>query len=69
MLQLDPEKRCSAAKALNSRYLTPYHDPNDEPIATEIFDTSFLEENLTAGVWKTIMYACPPDLGTPAMRY
>jgi p38 MAP kinase len=55
MLQLDPEKRCSAAKALDARYLSPYHDSSDEPVATETFDMSFLEANLTADAWKMIM--------------
>ncbi|KAJ5491663.1 hypothetical protein N7539_003230 [Penicillium diatomitis] len=56
LLQFDPEKRCSAAKALEARYLALYHDPGDEPVAAERFDISFLEANLTADVWKNITY-------------
>ncbi|KAJ5675592.1 hypothetical protein N7462_008489 [Penicillium macrosclerotiorum] len=57
MLQFDPEKRCSAAEALTSEYLAPYHDPSDEPSATQTFDWSFLEADLPADIWKTVMYA------------
>ena len=55
MLQYDPNKRISATEALASQYLAPYHDPNDEPIAEEAIDWSFLDANLSADVWKTIM--------------
>lgn len=37
------------------QYLAPYHDPTDEPTATETFDWSFLEADLPIDVWKTIM--------------
>lgn len=57
MLQIDPERRCSAAESLQSQYLVPYHDPNDEPTMTEPFDWSVLEVDVPAGVWKTIIYA------------
>lgn len=49
--------RCSAAEAMKTQYLAPYHDPNDEPTAPEKCDWSFLEADLSADVWKTIMYA------------
>lgn len=57
MLQYDPDERISATDALASAYLAPYHDPNDEPVAEEAIDWSFLDANLPADVWKTIMYA------------
>ena len=55
MLQFDPQVRISATEALESPYLAPYHDPNDEPVAAEAFDWAFLEANLPADIWKTIM--------------
>jgi p38 MAP kinase len=55
MLQFDPNIRITAVQAVESPYLSPYHDPNDEPVATESFDWSFLEANLPADIWKTIM--------------
>jgi p38 MAP kinase len=55
MLQFDPDTRVTAFEAVESQYLAPYHDPNDEPVATEAFDWSFLEANLPADIWKTIM--------------
>ncbi|KAJ5696588.1 hypothetical protein N7536_007000 [Penicillium majusculum] len=56
MLEFDPQVRISAAEALEFPYLAPYHDPNDEPVAAEAFDWAFLEANLPADIWKTIMY-------------
>ena len=55
MLQYDPDERISATDALASTYLAPYHDPDDEPVAAEAIDWSFLDANLPADVWKTIM--------------
>ncbi|KAJ5232983.1 hypothetical protein N7468_005939 [Penicillium chermesinum] len=57
MLQYVPEKRCSAAEALESHYLAPYHDGEDEPVAEQRLDWSFLEADLPADVWKTVMYS------------
>ncbi|KAJ5045731.1 MAPK protein hog1 [Penicillium rubens] len=56
MLQFDPQVRISATESLASPYLAPYHDPSDEPVATETFDWAFLEADLPADMWKTIMY-------------
>lgn len=55
MLEFDPQVRISATEALASPYLAPYHDPNDEPVAAEAFDWAFLEADLPADIWKTIM--------------
>ncbi|KAJ9489498.1 hypothetical protein VN97_g3785 [Penicillium thymicola] len=55
MLQFDPQVRISATDALASLYLAPYHDPSDEPVAAEAFDWAFLEADLPADIWKTIM--------------
>jgi hypothetical protein len=55
MLEFDPQVRISATEALAFPYLEPYHDPNDEPVAREAFDWAFLEANLPADIWKTIM--------------
>lgn len=57
MLQLDPDERIPAADCLKSQYLEPYHDPDDEPTATEKCDWAFLEADLPADMWKTVMYA------------
>ncbi|KAJ5102636.1 hypothetical protein N7532_003165 [Penicillium argentinense] len=57
MLQIDPEKRCSAEESLTAEYLAPYHDPTDEPEADEKFDWALVEADLPTDVWKTIMYS------------
>lgn len=57
MLQIDPEKRCSAEEALEQQYLAPYHDPSDEPVAKEEFDWGFLDAYIPVDMWKTVMYS------------
>lgn len=56
ILQIDPERRCSAEEALEEQYLAPYHDPWDEPVAKEKSDWGLLDADLPADVWKTVMY-------------
>jgi serine/threonine protein kinase len=36
MLVFDPRTRINAAEALGHEYVSPYHDPTDEPIANEV---------------------------------
>lgn len=55
MLDFNPQVRLAATDALESPYLAPYHDPGDEPVAAEAFDWAFLEADLPADIWKTIM--------------
>lgn len=57
MLQIDPEERITAEDCLKSQYLEPYHDPDDEPVATEKYDWALLEADLPADMWKTVIYA------------
>ncbi|KAJ5982225.1 hypothetical protein N7451_012325 [Penicillium sp. IBT 35674x] len=54
VLQIDPDKRCSAAEALAFEYLAPYHDPSDGPVATDTLDLSLLEANLPAAGGSTL---------------
>lgn len=56
MLVFDPRKRIKAADALAHEYLSPYHDPTDEPIAEEKFDWSFNDADLPVDTWKIMMY-------------
>ena len=44
MLQLDPKKRVTSEEALAHKYLSRYHDPEDEPICTPPFDFGFEKE-------------------------
>jgi len=57
MLQIDPTERCSAGEALEAHYLALYHDAADEPVSTERIDWDFLDADLSADVWKTVMYS------------
>ena len=56
MLVFDPRKRVKAGEALADRYLSPYHDPSDEPEAEEKFDWSFNDADLPVDTWKIMMY-------------
>jgi p38 MAP kinase len=57
MLVFDPRKRVSAAQGLTHEYLSPYHDPTDEPAADEKFDWSFNDADLPVDTWKIMMYS------------
>jgi p38 MAP kinase len=52
MLVFDPRKRITATEALAHAYLSPYHDPTDEPVAPEKFDWSFNDADLPIDTWK-----------------
>jgi p38 MAP kinase len=56
MLVFDPRKRVKASEALAHEYLSPYHDPTDEPVADEKFDWSFNDADLPVDTWKIMMY-------------
>ncbi|KAI9262786.1 mitogen-activated protein kinase HOG1 [Sporodiniella umbellata] len=57
MLTFDPSKRITAEEALSHPYLSPYHDPTDEPVSPEKFDWSFNEADLPIDTWKVMMYS------------
>ncbi|KAG8927554.1 MAPK protein hog1 [Tulasnella sp. 418] len=57
MLVFDPRKRITATEALSHDYVSPYHDPTDEPIAPEPFDWSFNDADLPVDTWKVMMYS------------
>ncbi|KAI9167098.1 Mitogen-activated protein kinase HOG1 [Paramyrothecium foliicola] len=57
MLVFDPKKRITATDALAHDYLSPYHDPTDEPVAEEKFDWSFNDADLPVDTWKIMMYS------------
>ncbi|KAI1292761.1 MAPK protein hog1 [Mortierella claussenii] len=57
MLVFDPKKRMTAGDALYHKYLEPYHDPDDEPVAAEVFDWSFNDADLPVDTWKVMMYS------------
>ncbi|KAK6598344.1 Mitogen-activated protein kinase HOG1 [Botrytis cinerea] len=56
MLVFDPRARIKAAEGLAHEYLSPYHDPTDEPAAEERFDWSFNDADLPVDTWKIMMY-------------
>lgn len=57
ILVFDPRKRINASGCLAHKYLEPYHDPKDEPVAAEIFDWSFNDADLPVDTWKVTVYA------------
>jgi serine/threonine protein kinase len=62
MLVFDPKKRITATQALAHEYLSPYHDPTDEPVADEKFDWSFNDADLPVDTWKIMMYVLRESL-------
>ena len=52
----DPRKRIDATQSLAHPYVAPYHDPTDEPVATDKFDWSFNGADLPVETWKVMMY-------------
>lgn len=57
MLVFDPKARITATSGLSHEYLSPYHDPTDEPVADEKFDWSFNDADLPVDTWKIMMYS------------
>lgn len=57
MLVFDPRKRITATESLAHEYVSPYHDPTDEPEAHEKFDWSFNDADLPVDNWKVMMYS------------
>ena len=55
MLVFDPRKRITATESLAHEYVSPYHDPTDEPEAAEKFDWSFNDADLPVDTWKIMM--------------
>ncbi|KAJ5421078.1 hypothetical protein N7465_003597 [Penicillium sp. CMV-2018d] len=56
MLDIDPQKRITAADALPHPYLSTYSDSNDEPECEKQIDWSLLDSEMTTDQWKTKMY-------------
>ena len=51
MLDLDPDTRITAEKALAHEYLRQYSDPSDEPVS-EPYDQSFEEMDADIPKWR-----------------
>lgn len=56
MLDIDPQKRITAADALPHLYVSTYSDSNDEPECEKQIDWSLLDSEMTTDQWKTKMY-------------
>lgn len=57
MLVFDPKKRIDATAGLAHEYVSPYHDPSDEPVTSDPFDWSFNDADLPVDTWKVMMYS------------
>ncbi|OQR68590.1 mitogen-activated protein kinase 14A-like, partial [Tropilaelaps mercedesae] len=66
MLELDGDKRPTAAEALQHGYFEKLHDPEDEPIAAPV-DMSFEERELTLEQWKRLCYEEVRNFVPPAI--
>jgi len=74
MLVFDPRKRITATQCLAEEYVSPYHDPSDEPEAKEKFDWSFNDADLPVDTWKVMMYSeilgkCDLLSGLPSLTW
>ena len=56
MLDIDPEKRTTAADALTHPHVSTYSDLSDEPECDKQIDWSLLDSEMTTDQWKTKMY-------------
>jgi mitogen-activated protein kinase 1/3 len=60
LLEFNPAKRITVEKALEHKYLRPYHDKDDEPTAApipeEFFDFDKNKDNLTKEQLKELIY-------------
>ncbi|GJN72484.1 MAPK protein hog1 [Purpureocillium lilacinum] len=52
LLIYDPTTRMTATEVLAHGYLSQYHDPTDEPTATEEFDWIFDDAEMDVETWK-----------------
>ncbi|PLN78035.1 mitogen-activated protein kinase mpkC [Aspergillus taichungensis] len=56
-LMIDPDRRITAAESLKHPYMAPYHDPTDEPAASQKFDWSFNDQDLPKETWRVMIYS------------
>eukprot|EP00123_Amoebidium_parasiticum_P004002 comp15299_c0_seq1/m.12125 comp15299_c0_seq1/g.12125 ORF comp15299_c0_seq1/g.12125 comp15299_c0_seq1/m.12125 type:complete len:390 (-) comp15299_c0_seq1:175-1344(-) len=56
VLVFDGRYRITAAQALEHPFLADFHDPADEPVAEEPFDSSFETQELDTPQWKRLVW-------------
>ena len=56
MLDLGPHKRITAEAALEHPFVSEFHDPMEEPVASSIFDWSLLERDLNVEEWRELIF-------------
>ncbi|XP_036623884.1 mitogen-activated protein kinase 13 [Trichosurus vulpecula] len=56
MLELDVDKRLTAAQALAHPFFDQFRDPEEETVAQQPFDDSMEHEKLTVDEWKSLIY-------------
>lgn len=66
MLELDVDKRLTAAQALAHPFFEPFRDPEEETEAQQPFDDALEHEKLSVDEWKRkrcshLPSACPPS--------
>lgn len=61
MLELDVDKRLTAAQALAHPFFEPFRDPEEETEAQQPFDDTLEHEKLTVDQWKRKRWAHPPS--------
>ncbi|CAI7994036.1 Mitogen-activated protein kinase 14 [Geodia barretti] len=56
LLDMDPDKRPTAAEALDHPYLAKYHDPEDEPECDRQYDDSFENMEVDVEGWRKLVF-------------
>lgn len=65
MLELDVDKRLTAAQALAHPFFEPFRDPEEETEAQQPFDDALEHEKLTVDEWKRKRWPVPPPPALP----
>lgn len=67
MLELDVDKRLTAAQALAHPFFEPFRDPEEETEAQQPFDDALEREKLSVDEWKR-KRSPPSSLHLPTLR-
>jgi p38 MAP kinase len=56
LLHLDPDRRPSAAEALQHEYFSWLHREDDEPVCQEQYEDEFEDKDMTTEEWRRLIF-------------